>query len=567
MSEVAEQEKFTEIGLNDWQFNAGVVGFLNILDKANKLDLVKIGAQKISFDPKVFDDFETDYFNYFIETYQKTLSWSKIVAYQETIDYFEEDNFEQFDEKNIEVLNTYIRDVAKKNIKSKSYKAAYQLIESDVDIMELGANLKTIPKIKSKEKFADVKEQILNEVKDRFSQIKKIIAYFENEQAKKYIRAKNVLYTVIKNGWDGVSALNPQTKEPNLYIDFRDYFVEPCLNYLEADKTKYKFNCAVTNQPIKNLDEVFSFLVQTGYDTKRKASHGWEFANDLAISPICKFIYACVPAGINYVYGQGIFVNVNDSVESLWNTNRKFRYQLFENNQKEIREVNAYVSLIQILEQIQSDSVKYELADIQIVSYENETYRFTILPKRILRVFHQANTNLMHLIRASWNVNGQYENMYQVTVKRLMNSENLFTLIHRLLLYKATGVSNTYYGMFHIEQLLTINQKFLGGIDKMEELSQDELSKIRSSGWYFKQGYENSRKVDGIVYKLLNALKISNRDAFMDVILNCYAYLDKQVPKSMIQIFESDERFKTIGYTFVSGIIGENTKNEKGETK
>lgn len=551
------------IPLNDWQLNSGIVGFLNILRNAGKLDKVTISAQEISFDSDVLNGFENDYFNYFIQLYEQTTSWYKITSFKEVVKKYEVDDFSDFEEKDVEIVNDYITKIAKYYIKANSYKSVYPLVTNRTDIETIGKELKAVPKLKAKETFEEKRTELIVEVKSRFQVIKSIIAYFEDEEVKRHICAKNVLYTVIRNGWDGVSALNPQTKEKDVYKDFYTYYVAPCIEHLEAEKRKYKFTCATCNEPIKNMDHTFSFLVATGFDTKRKNSHAWNHLNDLALCPICKLIYACVPAGFLYVYSQGIFVNANSSVSELQSIRDQLEIEMFKLNKKSQRDVNVYAALIRTLHEEKNRLVNHELADIQVVRFENERYYFTLLPKRILEVLSASQVSLNTLIPTGFKEGNLQVNLYQAVLQKLFNSENLYTFIHKLLLYKATRTSNLYYGITHVEKMIQINQEFLGGIKKMEKLSQEELGKIRSTGWYFRQSYDNSRKVDGIVYKLLNALKINNRDGFMDVVLNCYSYQGKQVPKWFVQIFENEEMFKTIGYSFVAGIIGEESKGEK----
>ena len=89
--------------------------------------------------------------------------------------------------------------------------------------------------------------------------------------------------------------------------------------------------------------------------------------------------------------------------------------------------------------------------------------------------------------------------------------------------------------------------------------ASDEGEKLRKDY----KGSEN--KISGISYKLLNALKINNRDMFMDVVLNCYLYVKKQVPKIIIDTLKDEDLFKTIGYAFVAGLIDE--KNSKENVK
>ena len=90
------------------------------------------------------------------------------------------------------------------------------------------------------------------------------------------------------------------------------------------------------------------------------------------------------------------------------------------------------------------------------------------------------------------------------------------------------------------------------------------LDKIRRDGYFLKKEYANKNKADSIGLRLLNALKANNKDAFMDMLLNSYMYLNKKVPKYFTDIFLDDEQFKTIGYCFVTGMIGEAYKSEGG---
>lgn len=114
-------------------------------------------------------------------------------------------------------------------------------------------------------------------------------------EGRKYLAAKNVIYTIVKHAWDSVSFLNPQTKEKDVYKDFEQYFIAPVLEYLESDKSLYKLTSCSCENPVKNASETLSFLNKTGFDVNRKNSHAWDFVNDLIICPVCKLIYACIP--------------------------------------------------------------------------------------------------------------------------------------------------------------------------------------------------------------------------------------------------------------------------------
>lgn len=99
----------------------------------------------------------------------------------------------------------------------------------------------------------------------------------------------------------------------------------------------------------------------------------------------------------------------------------------------------------------------------------------------------------------------------------------------------------------------------------MKELKDEELQRIRRDGFFLKKEYANKNKADSIGLRLLNALKIGDKNGFLDLLLNSYMYLNKQVPKYFTSAtFNDEEGFKTIGYSFVAGMIGDYAKIEGG---
>ena len=56
------------IYLEDWAYNAGIVGFINILENSNK-DFVITNKNYIEFDTKIIYDFHECYFKYFMQKY------------------------------------------------------------------------------------------------------------------------------------------------------------------------------------------------------------------------------------------------------------------------------------------------------------------------------------------------------------------------------------------------------------------------------------------------------------------------------------------------------------------
>ena len=49
----------------------------------------------------------------------------------------------------------------------------------------------------------------------------------------------------------------------------------------------------------------------------------------------------------------------------------------------------------------------------------------------------------------------------------------------------------------------------------------------------------------------------------MDTILNCYLYCDESVPKVILEMMGSEEDFKELGYSFISGLLAKEFEDKK----
>ncbi|WP_141604030.1 type I-B CRISPR-associated protein Cas8b1/Cst1 [Terrilactibacillus laevilacticus] len=555
-----------ELTLKEWLYNVGIVGFVNIVGKDN---ITIVDNSTISFSKEVLHGFENKYFDYFINTYEKILPWYKIISYESEITRLENNDFDTFDEKTLEQLNTYIKKVVKKSIKDdkERKKPAYKLMENGAELLRLEKKLDIIPSLKKSETLEDKKQDIISEVKIQFEILKRIIRCCQSYEGRRYLAGKSIIYNIINKAWGRVCFLNPQTKEKDMYVDFKNHFVTPTEDYINEEDRKRKYHCFICDRTIRNLNLNLSFLNQIGFDTSRKSSHVWNFTNDVGICPICRLIYSCVPAGFTYVYDRGLFVNDSTTIDNLLRVNDNIKLSTLQQNDTTVRSVNTYFALTKAIQEQFSGKVKYELADIQIVRYENETYRFNVLSRLTLSVLNQSKEAMSKLLNTGFREGNTNFNLYEIVMKKLFNNENLFTIIHKLIIYKLSNVTNLYYNISHVNRLLEINTNFLRGIGRMEGLIKEDVKLANDFGYYFRKAYQKKKsdnKLPGISYKLLNALKTNNINMFMDVLLNCYSYIKEQVPKLFLQVFTNDETFKTIGYAFVAGIIDNSSKNGEG---
>lgn len=556
MTELLKKDDI-EFRLNSWMENAAICGLINILGE----DKVTIEEQSVKVPIAELQNFEESYFAYFAKQYEKLSSLTKILAYKDVMKKNIKDNFAQFQQSDYERLQKYLADL-KRYGESNSYLAVYPLIESDVDILNLIKQAK-IDKLKKGE-FDQNRERIIERVRNVYQVLGEIFYYYKREDVQRYLAAKIQIYSVINNGYSDVSFLNRQESKGDFFVKYHEYFVTSMFNYLEDNHEKDKLSCTNCGEPIKKGDISYSFINQAGYDANRKQSNAWSFTNDLFMCPVCRLLYTCIPAGFTYVYNQGIFVNDNHSVESLVKVNDGIRLNVLNVNKTEVKSNDTYAALIRTLQDEMNTQSRRELQDIQVVRYENDRYYFNLLPKHVLKTIDKSKHVLPELFNAGFNLNGEYHNVYKEVVNNLMNNTNLFSLIHQILRVKISG-GQVYANSYHVMKMIEINKNFLKELIQVEVLEAKELERIRRDGYFFKQEYANKNKADSVGLRLLNALKANNRDAFMDMLLNSYMYLNKQVPKYFTEVFLDDERFKTIGYSFVTGMIGEPYTNEGGK--
>ena len=555
------------IELGTWQYNAGIAGLCNILKK-NGIE-INIHEDKLIFNSeedlkKALENFEEKYFNYLIEKYEKTLSWYKIVSYKEELQDIK-NNFELLDEKKFQELDKYIKEILKYYIKSASYKAAYELIGGNTDPLQLEKELKSVS-IKKNEKIFDKKEDILKMVD------KALILIEYCEKGKEYLAGKNVIYTLIKNAWNGVCFLNPQTKEKNFYKDFKNYFLDTALSYLDEDKSKYKYECFVCDSKIKNFDNDFSFLNETGFDTARKPSHAWNFLNNAGMCPLCRLIYSCIPAGFSYVYGNGIFINSNQSLTELLRVNKLVYEKIYNHNTKnEGNSSLTYRALAEALKDEKEENLKYELADIQMVRYENEKYYFNILSKNIIKIIKNSKNDLDFLTKAWYREINTDFRIYEEVMKKLLNNQNLFTLIYKLLFYRVSREKDCHFTANHVMNILNINYRILEGVGLMENKEKFNRE-AKAAGFYLREKYINKKaehKIPGLCYRILNGIKTNNRKMVMDTIFNMYLYVESPVSNVITKMLDGDKSLEQFGYGFTAGFLSgkqnENSKADGGE--
>ena len=576
-----------ELKLKDWLFNAGLLGFINILgEEAKDNGELEIDNKNrlIRFSPKVLENFEYKYFDFFIKRYGKTLTYGKILEFEKYIDEFEENGEKIRSINELKMINDKIT-FFKAKIKSESYKKAYDFIEKNGTDKILGLE-KELKKIKEPKENVD--EISMENVKNNFKIMKEIIDFFkkkimdEEGNIKNYLAAKNIAYVIINNAWSSVSFLNKANAVKDIYEEYKSYFVEPALEYINANKSKFKYKCTISNMPMKDYKNTLGFLNDTGFDVNRKPSHVWNFVNDIAVTPLVTLIYSCVPAGFIYGADKGIFVNANHNIDQLYKINNGIAYNILEDESEE-KNINLYKNLLKEIKK-EKDNTKYELSDIQIVKFEEGHYKFTLLSRNILKLLSENKEKLDDLLDKWYLIDRRYFYLYDTAITELLNNQNLFSLINKLCYYKISK-TKLYCKLKNIEDLLKINLDYIRRLKKMdkqeivekeeskkisEELTEKDIFYIRRDAMIFREEYirksGNDKKIGSLLYRLQNALRINNVDMFMDALISAHAYAGKNISSLFAKALLNDENFQTLGHGFLLGLLGEDKSKNENKT-
>lgn len=558
-----------ELQLDDVLYNSGILGLCRVFDFV-KLPYDSDG-QTVTFAESNLNNFEEHYFASLVDLYGSETSYYKMVnTYSKQ--FIKKCLKGITEEKELEQFNTLI-DNMKRWLTSNSYKNVYPfLTEIPYDFEASAKAFKKVNK-KKKETLEDMQPQVTEMAQD----LLECLSFLEHEQAKRYIVPRILSYQVIQGFWSNVSLLNSNASKKDLYVEYDNYFIRAAKNYLETkkDEKKYaknKLTCACCDNKMKSATEAFdlTWVQKVGVDAARKSSHYWDHQRDIFICPICNIVYSCIPLGFTLVRGAGLFINNNRSVDDLVSVNSiSLKAGKVELSRDDLESM-AYYQLLDLMAQQAENQKLLEIDNIQIVKYdrnsESRPYTFNMLSREKAQQMYDSRKDFQFLVGKYVKENGEYLNLYQEVLRRFYNGQSFADLLYRLM---RLVIDDDFKGMASIYKVLNIsNNRFKG---RSHFMTQEELRKIRISGYYLKQAYRGQEaKLNAISYRLLNALKVKNPNKFMDTIFQAYSYKKNEklaIPTFFIQALNDIEKFQTIGYAFLIGLNGyEKSEDEKEDT-
>lgn len=157
-------------------------------------------------------------------------------------------------------------------------------------------------------------------------------------------------------------------------------------------------------------------------------------------------------------------------------------------------------------------------------------------------------------------INDQYLSVFREVLKRILNRVNMYDLIN-LLLRQSIDSGESSYLAYYTNRIVEIQYIIKGG------KSMGELYHARKDGWDLRNKLENvDENYRGTIYQLINALKVDDRNKFVDIILRIYTSKGLPIPFSISRVLESDYGTE-IGYQFITGLKGAYESFEEKENK
>ncbi|HBG0147189.1 TPA: type I-B CRISPR-associated protein Cas8b1/Cst1, partial [Clostridioides difficile] len=606
-----------------WFFNMGIVGFLNIIKKSNKQAEIFIMEDYIEFDSSFLENFHEYYFNYFMDEYDVSKRIKKSIDYsinfikskpdkvkdgikkiKDTVKQ-QNDKVKKFDEEKFNLIKEKLDSISK--IKSyDEFDSLEILVDETIDIFKiksindrLTANLyKYVVQdnyfgqvsffnvAKAKLDLDGLKQVMFNDYLRQiiyFGELEDLLEENDYDKLKNYLNdrlnsiAKDISEKKVSKS--SVNTIEKIMKEINKNFIKKNKSIENIKEYM--DSLEICEMCGLYKGILDEYSE--SNFAPLGVSTNNARNMFWKQEYVSSICDVCKLILFCTPAGATYTRKDYLtneenefylFVNMDTSINELFDRNNSLKAQKSESSNS--KDENPFNQLIKSIVEENKLKSEWQLRNILFVEFKASIdskkckINYFNIPTYLAKFFVKENkkiqsiydyklkSNVLDLILKSKDLKHLINNTLRNIVKSNLESNNKSNI---------SGLS-----CFNVVQLRTILNNYKRGVYKMD---YKKLRKIYESGceihdYYIDKNAKN--KIEGITYKILNLIKVGNKNDFMQTILRIFSPSEKTPPEEILQIFvEEDLDFESVGYAFVTGLISgkyegkDKLSNEKEE--
>lgn len=600
----------------DWFFNMGIVGFLNIIKKADKQAEIFIMEDYIEFDSLFLENFHEYYFNYFMDEYDVSKRIKKNIDY--SINFIkskpdrikdgikkikdsvkqQNDKIKKFDEEKFNLIKEKLDSMSK--IKSyDEFDSLEALVDETIDIFKiksindrLTANLyKYVVQdnyfgqvsffnvAKAKLDLDGLKQVMFNDYLRQiiyFGELEDLLEENDYDKLKNYLNdrlnsiAKDINEKKVSKS--SINTIEKIMKEINKNFIKKNKSIEDIKKYMDSLEV-----CEMCGLYKGILDEYSeSNFAPLGVSTNNARNMFWNQAYVPSICDICKLILFCTPAGAtytrkNYLINEEnefyLFVNMDTCINELFERNNSLKAQKSEYSDS--KEENPFNQLIKSIVEENTLKSEWQLRNILFVEF-----KASIDSKKCKINYFNIPTYLAKFFTDKY-ANKKIQSIYDYKLKSnvldlLLKNRDLKHLINNILRNKVKNdmESNNKSNIsgidcFRVVQLRALINSYKKGVYKMDsknlEKNDEKLRIIYYLGCDIHDYFVNKNsknKIGGVSYKLLNSVKVGNKSDFMDTIIRVFMSAEKQIPAFILDIeIEKDLDFESIGHAFISGLI------------
>lgn len=609
-----------KIYLQDWFFNAGLIGFYRIFKDKSKLI---INDNYIELESDSLLNFANDYFEYFFNQYnvaEKTLQRIennlKIIKQnleKEPINKEEKSKINEI----IKTQKKYFKDTIKvqlnkiKKFDEETYENILQAINSIDEIKEKEdtyklEEIKNIIKI-NLEKQSINQKLTMNLFKSILSNsyygqpsflnvVKSALSYEEQKQ----IMYKDYISNIIETGFlkeiaEGKYTLKQiqniiKEKDQNLLTKEIIKAYNNIQKQIEKNKTieeikEYTENKVFSNCSMCENDKVItnqyteSNFIPLAVSSDNMTNFFWNQNAKLPICDICKLILFCIPAGItsiiktvkeNGAYNEKqiySFVNYDTNVQNLLETNNYFK----KISKKDMANYNPYSEMIvNIVGQSQKIS-NWQLQNIFVVEFEAEYLSYSRM--EYFNITRPVATFFTKYAEESLNKIYDYKYRIQIVDHILKNKDILIDINNKIRDNFKQKIQNNVDSYYATKARMNLNMLKKGENDMNETIQANnkKLSALYNIGISTREEFINKKienKLDGYIYRMLNCIKQGDRNEFMDIVIRLHISIEKSVSPIFIESMKQEGlAFEDIGHSYLSGLASERYKKEEEENK
>ncbi len=297
--------------MGDFTKNAGLVGLHYMLEVNGAVKNTDYGIEEqavwLNREYALQTDWTDLYFKAFVRYFAPSTTWQRLLDVIEDMQAVLKQENWQADKKVKEKLK-FIND----KLLSNSYKSGFENIRNRIENPEIYEKL-------NQNKLSEKMETA--ELSSRLEELK---TFLIQPLCRETFVMKGVIYNYINRFWDGKCFLLRANAKKDMREVYEADFSVPLKKFWSSSHEKAKELCVDCGEAMDAKEKTsIAFMKDAADDLNRKRSAFWNGNVDAFLCPACTFLYSLVPLGFQLLGNRFLFINRNDSMESLLISNAK----------------------------------------------------------------------------------------------------------------------------------------------------------------------------------------------------------------------------------------------------